>query len=306
MARRLRVQFPGARYHVINRGNFQHPVFASSGATHAFENALGEACQRYRWRVHAYVVLSNHFHVALETPEPNLVDGMHWLQTSFATRHNRFHGRHGHLFQGRYKSLLIQDAAYLARVVDYIHLNPVRAGLVPADRISEYPSSSLWRFLQPDPPAWLVASEFLSANEAGGSAHPWPDHLARLVAVASDPRDDDRMCRGALSAGWAIGTAGWRNALGREYANTVLVPDLAGDELSDLKRSLWQRELEAGLSELGKTLSDAERDLKGAQWKVSLALRLRTAANAPHRWIAETLKMGAVSSVRAYLSQTSV
>ncbi|MBI4626260.1 MAG: transposase [Verrucomicrobia bacterium] len=67
---------------MINRGNFQHPVFASAGATRAFEKALEEACQRYRWRVHAYVVLSNHFHVALETPEPNLVDGMHWLPES--------------------------------------------------------------------------------------------------------------------------------------------------------------------------------------------------------------------------------
>lgn len=209
------------------------------------------------------------------------------------------------LFQGRYKSLLIQDTAYLARVVDYIHLNPVRAGLVPANRIAEFPSSSLWRFLRPNRPGWLVASDFLSANEAGGSEDPWPDYLVRLIALASEPRDDDRMCRGALSAGWAIGTAGWRKALACEYANTALVQELAEDERSNLKRSLWQRELETGLSELGKTLGDAERDLKGAAWKVSLALRLRTAAHAPHRWIAETFKMGAVSSVRAYLSQTS-
>ena len=106
MPRRLRIQYPDARYHVINRGNFRQPVFASDGAALAFERALAEATRRYRWRVHAYVVLSNHFHVALETPEPNLTDGMHWLLTTFCSRHNRCRGRHGHLFQGRYKALL--------------------------------------------------------------------------------------------------------------------------------------------------------------------------------------------------------
>src|SRR5688572_8900047 len=108
MARRLRLQFPGALYHLINRGNFRQNVFASLGASQAFIRALEEAAERFRWRVHAYVVMSNHYHVALETPEPNLAIGMHWLQTTYATRHNRFRGRHGHLWQGRFKSLLIQ------------------------------------------------------------------------------------------------------------------------------------------------------------------------------------------------------
>src|SRR5690349_14665187 len=86
MARRLRIQYCGARYHVINRGNLQHNVFITSGAIRSFIVALGQAATQFGWRVHAYVVMRNHYHLALETPQPNLVDGMHWLQSTFATR----------------------------------------------------------------------------------------------------------------------------------------------------------------------------------------------------------------------------
>ena len=127
MARRLRIQYPGARYHVINRGNLQHDVFATFGAQNAFLIALEQAAVQFGWQAHAFVVLRNHYHFALETPEPNLVDGMHWLQSTFATKLTRFHDQHGHVFQGRYKALLVEDAHHLARVCDYIPLNPVAA-----------------------------------------------------------------------------------------------------------------------------------------------------------------------------------
>jgi putative transposase len=185
MARRLRLQFPGAMYHVINRGNYQHEVFASVGAARAFERTLGEAAARHRWRVHAYVVLSNHFHLALETPEPNLVEGMHWLLTTFVTRHNRFRRRQGHLFQGRYKSILIQDTAHLSRVVDYIHLNPVRASLVPITDLAEFRPSSLWHFARSHAPSWLVATSGQPSSEARGDELSPASLLSRLSKVAS-------------------------------------------------------------------------------------------------------------------------
>ena len=90
MPRRLRIQFSGARYHVINRGNFRQSVFAATGAAAAFERTLAEAIERYQWRAHAFVILSTHFHLAIETPEPNLSEGMHWLLTTFCSRHNRY------------------------------------------------------------------------------------------------------------------------------------------------------------------------------------------------------------------------
>lgn len=295
MPRRMRIQYPGARYHVINRGNFRQPVFASAGAAQAFERALAEATRRYRWRVHAYMVLSNHFHVALETPDPNLTDGMHWLLTTFCSRHNRFRQRHGHLFQGRYKALLVENETYLDRVIDYIHLNPLRARLLPPRRLGEYRPSSLWWLLQAQPPDWLQA----------GAERPKPpatETLARLIALAEEEQDDDRLRPGAYSSGWAIGTSGWKRALAKERAQAKLCAGLERDEIQEWKEDLWARELEAGLAELGKTSEDAERDAKSAGWKIALARQLRARANAPHRWLAQRLHMGAESSVRAYLS----
>src|SRR4051812_47665112 len=124
MARKLRLQYEGALYHVINRGNYRRDIFQTAGAAKAFEATLFEAGDRYGWRLHAHALMRNHFHLALETPESNLVEGMHWLQSTYATRFNRYRSDRGHLFQGRYQSPVIEDAAVLVRVVNYIHLNP--------------------------------------------------------------------------------------------------------------------------------------------------------------------------------------
>jgi len=103
MARPLRVQFPGARYHVIDRGNYRHAVFGSVGAAQAFTRVLAEAAERHAWCLHAHALIPNHFHLALETPEANLAEGMHWLLGTFANRYNRFRGECGPLFPGRYQ-----------------------------------------------------------------------------------------------------------------------------------------------------------------------------------------------------------
>ncbi len=104
MARRPRIQFAGALYHIINRGNYRRDIFETEGAAQAFEKCLFEACEKSGWRLHAYVIMRNHFHLAVETPQGNLVKGMHWLQGTFATRFNRFRSEQGYLFQRRAKS----------------------------------------------------------------------------------------------------------------------------------------------------------------------------------------------------------
>lgn len=167
MARRVRLEDAGNLYHVINRGNYRRDVFETEGAKEAFADTLDEGCRRYGWVVHAYVIMRNHFHLALETPEPNLADGMHWLGSTFATRFNRYRKERGHLFQGRYQSLLIEDAAALARVGAYIHLNPVRAHVVGPGEVASFRWSSLFRFVGTEArPPWLEARDLLRPHGA--------------------------------------------------------------------------------------------------------------------------------------------
>jgi len=136
MARPLRIEFAGACYHVINRGNYRRNLFGEVGAAQSFEKALGEAAGRYRWRIHAYVVMRNHFHLALELTEPNLSEGMRWLQATWARRYNDYRKIVGKPFQGRFKALLVQPGHSLAQVCHYIHLNPVRAGMKSPTQLS--------------------------------------------------------------------------------------------------------------------------------------------------------------------------
>ena len=108
MARPLRIEVSGACYHVINRGNYRRNLFKEKGAADAFVRTLGEAASQYRWRIHAFVVMSNHFHLAVELGEPNLSVGMKWLQGTWIRRFNSLRRLIGRPFQGRYQALLLE------------------------------------------------------------------------------------------------------------------------------------------------------------------------------------------------------
>ncbi len=127
MARKPRVEFAGATYHVMCRGNRQESVFRDQKDCERFLDTLGELSERNGWLIHAFVLMGNHYHLLLETPEPNLVDGMRWLQSTYTQRFNARHKVWGHLFQGRYKALPVDEGEYFRTVADYIHLNPARA-----------------------------------------------------------------------------------------------------------------------------------------------------------------------------------
>src|SRR5437870_6211386 len=130
MARKARVQFAGAVYHVLDRGDRREAIFHDDMDRELFLQTLDQACRRTGWFIHAFVLMSNHYHFLLETPEPNLVAGMKWFQGTYTIRFNRRHKLRGHLFQGRYKAVVVdpEERRYFATLSDYIHLNPVRAG----------------------------------------------------------------------------------------------------------------------------------------------------------------------------------
>ena len=219
MARKLRLEYEGALYHVINRGNYRADIFKEEGARAAFMDCLFEACGKAGWVLHAYVLMSNHYHLALETPEGNLVEGMRWLQSTYANRFNRYRGESGHVFQGRYKALLVEDGESLGAVAHYIHLNPVRAGIVPMARLLDHRESSYAGLMEPKKrPACLQVLTFLDA--AGGLAdtpagrRKYGDYLAWLGEnePAQQQLKFESMCRG-----WALGGKAFKDALVKEH-----------------------------------------------------------------------------------------
>ena len=130
MARPLRIEFEGALYHVTSRGNARQPIFLNDNDRNNFINILADVVERYRWVCHAYCLMDNHYHLVVETPEANLSRGMRQLNGVYTQTFNRSHGRIGHLFQGRYKAILVEKESYLLELARYVVLNPVRAGLV--------------------------------------------------------------------------------------------------------------------------------------------------------------------------------
>ncbi|MFQ6615876.1 MAG: transposase [Fidelibacterota bacterium] len=140
MARPLRIEYPGAYYHVMNRGIAREAVFPATKDKEKFLEYLSGVADRFATLIHAYCIMGNHYHLLLQTPQANLSSAIQWLNVSYAVFYNRLHDRSGHVFGGRFKALLIEAEEYLTSLSRYIHLNPVRAGIVR--RPQDYPWSS--------------------------------------------------------------------------------------------------------------------------------------------------------------------
>jgi REP element-mobilizing transposase RayT len=161
MARPLRIEYPGALYHVTNRGNARADTFLDDDDRNRFLSLLKDIVEHFGWICHAYCLMDNHYHLLIETPQPNLSQGMRQLNGVYTQRFNHHHQRVGHLFQGRFKAILVEKDAYLLELARYIVLNPVRAGMV--DMPSQYPWSSYLATSGEAPtPKWLTTEPVLS------------------------------------------------------------------------------------------------------------------------------------------------
>lgn len=190
MARPLRIEYPGALYHVTARGNARQSIYSDTEDFRAFLELLGKLSERYHWLCHAYCLMSNHYHLLLETPDGNLAAGMRQLNGIYTQAFNRRHRKVGHVFQGRYHAILVDKDRYLLELSRYIVLNPVRAKMVKD--VQAYPWSSYRATAGTGSgPAWLQCNWLLSqfhrqrraaqkryrqfVREGWGTADPWTE-----------------------------------------------------------------------------------------------------------------------------------
>lgn len=289
MARRPRREFEGAIYHVFNRVKPGRDVFGGAAPARLFEECLFEACSEFGWKLHAYCIVRDGFHIALATPRANLVAGMHWFQSTFAKRLQPIAGMKGALFQGRYRALPVEPGLPLANLVNYIHLKPAAAGLVEAGLLGLFRWSSLRRFLKGEGPAFLTTSGWIDQiKEPGVSKHNIGTLETYLVGLAREPERNLSIGMRGMTRGPVIGSRDFRDSI----SNRTSCDPCEND---------WNEALDRILQRSGKTRADFSNAPKGAPWKMEIALELRNDAGAPLDWLARELSMGAVNSVSHYL-----
>lgn len=304
MARKLRLEFPGACYHVINRGNYRSDIFKSEATKAAFAACLFEAAIKSNWLLHAFVVMRNHYHLALETPEGNLVSGMHWLQCTFATRFNRLRNERGHLFQGRYKALLVEEGDPLGMVCDYIHLNPVRAGILPVTRLEEYRHSSYWYLRRPGqrPPFLRLDLVLAAAGQLADTPAGWTSYGDFLAWQAAEGPHGRSAAYASLSRGWALGSTGFKAALIKDHALAATARAWESEGAKEVRQQSWEHACRLGLKALKRTVADLTSAPKAAPWKIALAIHLKERTQASNDWIGKRLSMGSAKYVSHLVS----
>jgi REP element-mobilizing transposase RayT len=314
MARQIRFQYPGAVYHVMARGNGGDVVFVTDDDRKTFLHRLGQVCESHGWRVHAWVLMDNHFHLLLETPQPNLVSGMKWLLSAYSQGWNRARMRRGHVFQGRYKAVPVNatdvDPHYFKALADYIHLNPARAGLAGGKRgaLLNYPWSSLRSHHKGNGPAWLESGRILRAFQLADDGRGRRAYVAWLEARASnDGGKIDENAMEAIRRGWYLGKQSFKDKLLKMLEKPA--------SRAGVRRRIDGAERDHGEKEALRIVREGSRTLglpldasglaalrKTDPRKVQLAILLRTHTTVSNPWIAERLAMGHPGSVSRSVS----
>ena len=294
MARKLRIEYPGAIYHVTNRGNHDEPIFKDDVDRNQFLATLGEACLKTNWKVHAYCLMLNHFHLVIETPQANLVLGMKWFLGIYTSRLNRRHKIAGHVFGGRYKTLIVDggDGGYLHKVCNYVHLNPVRAKLLKKKQaLKDFLWSSYPMYLRPPSKRvkWLqvereLAEVGIKRDDTAGRR--------RYAKVMEDRRLNSKPGEWKnIRRGWMLGSSAFKEWL-LEQGGEGLSEHLSLEERVEIEEKKGERIIWEELRKLRWHEADLKIRLKTDAKKVRIALRLRRETVLTLDWVASRLEMG--------------
>jgi len=318
MARPHRFEYPGAVYHVMTRGDGGKEIFIGQEDHESFLYWLERVCGGHGWRVHAWVLMGNHFHLLLETPEPNLSAGMRVLLGTFSQAWNIRHQRRGHVFQGRYKAVPVtgeraQDAHYFKCVADYIHLNPARAGLTGGRRgvLAGYPWSSLRHYAKGDAPEWQPLERVLDAFRLSHERRGRAAYLDWLEArAAHDGGKIDEKSMQALRRGWYLGEESFKdkllNLMDQAGARIRKKGSAAGAAVRAYDEREAQRIIRVVGGALGLPQSAGELRLlrKGDPRKVTCATLVKGRTAMSNEWLASRLAMGHPASMSQLVNRS--
>ena len=302
MARKPRIEYPGAVYHIINRGNYRGPIFSTDGSKRSFEQTLFDACDRYHWILHAHAIMKNHYHAAIETLDANLSVGMQWLQSTFANRFNKLRKVNGHLFQGRYKGLVVERDEYFGSLLHYIHLNPVRVKLCEAVNLTQHRWSSLWYLDKKAkrPNCLSLETSLWYSGDLLDTHRGWYKYLEYLQWLTSSKQEQKRRQFARMCKGWALGSKEFKKAILKDHAESI--DQWNGFECREARELYWDNLLDTLLKALNKSKDDIDSDTKSASWKVMIAYYLKKNTAVTNRWLSDNLNMGAVQGVSRYVA----
>ena len=210
MSRPWRIEYAGALYHLLSRGNQRSDIFVDGKDRSSFLDAVGEMSKRFEIDIFAYVLMDTHYHILARTRQANLKKAMQWFGTTYTQRFNRRHFRSGHLFQGRYKSIIVQNDAYLLQLSYYIHRNPLRAGMVK--RLADYRWSSYKVYAYGrKTPKWLSTDLILSQFTGD------PDHQRCYREKVQQYASEEKHLFEDLRHGLVLGSKQFVEKIRRKY-----------------------------------------------------------------------------------------
>ncbi len=304
MPRQLRVEYPGAIYHVMDRGDRREDIFVNDVDRQDFLKTLAEACLKTSWQVHAYCLMRNHFHLVVETPSANLVAGMKWFLSAYTIRLNHRHKLFGHVFSGRYKALVVEGGGngYLRTACDYVHLNPVRAKLLlPEDRLLAYPWSSLgWYVAAPEHrPGWVRVDRLLGEHGIPQDTPAGRQEFEQRIEARRLEETEEEALR-IFRRGWVLGSAEFRREL-LQQMEAKLGAHHAGALHGESAAARADRILEEELRRLGWNSGDLATRRKSDPDKLAIAARLRRETTLTLKSIAARVYLGTSKSANARL-----
>ena len=257
-------------------------------------DCLDKAARKSGWVVHAWCLMSNHYHLAIETPQANLVEGMTWLQATFALRFNRFRKETGLLFQGRYKSFVVQSRKGTGALSHYIHLNAVRAGIVGASELATYPQTSVrWLCHPRERPPWYSPVDSLAhAGNLADTPAGRRRYLQYLDWLTTDESAQNELKFKEMSKGWAIGTEQFKKELHQNHSALRVALKRGDKDLGEWREAQQREVLEKLVHHLGKTTENIDKERKGTHWEIAIAAEMKRRTNASNPWLAQCLNMG--------------